>query len=161
MTATLTASGASVSVSSDSSTDARFAASGLNFPITVAAGTSISFTVGFTPATTGAASASLSFISNATNSPTVQSLSGTGVNASHSVGLSWDETSAVVGYNVYRGIASGGPYSRINSTLDPTTSYTDNAVTGGATYYYVTTSVNSSGLESGYSNEAVAMIPSP
>jgi len=67
----------------------------------------------------------------------------------------------VVGYNIYRGGVSGGPYSRINSALEATTAYTDNAVTAGLTYYYVTTAVDGSGNESGYSNQAQAVIPTP
>jgi fibronectin type 3 domain-containing protein len=35
----------------------------------------------------------------------------------------------------------------------------DNTVSAGDTYYYVTTAVNASGLESGYSNQAVAAVP--
>ena len=76
------------------------------------------------------------------------------------VNLSWDaSTSPVVGYNVYRGSVSGGPYTKINSELDATTSYTDSTVQNGQTYYYVTTGVDSTGMESGYSNQAEAVIP--
>jgi fibronectin type 3 domain-containing protein len=67
----------------------------------------------------------------------------------------------VVGYNVFRGSASGGPYSKINSALEASTAYTDNAVAAGQTYYYVTTAVDGSGSESGYSNQALAVIPTP
>jgi len=67
-------------------------------------------------------------------------------------------SSQVEGYNVYRGGQRGGPYSKIYA-LDPNTSYTDNTVTDGNTYYYVTTAVNSSGQESAYSNQVTAVIP--
>lgn len=75
--------------------------------------------------------------------------------------LSWDAISGsgVVGYNVYRGSVSGGPYSKINSALETSTAYTDSSVNAGQTYYYVTTAVNSSGTESGYSDQAEAVIP--
>jgi fibronectin type 3 domain-containing protein len=66
-----------------------------------------------------------------------------------------------VGYNVFRGTQSGGPYQAINSSLVPATDYTDNSVAAGATYYYVLTSVNSEGLESVYSNPVKAVIPTP
>lgn len=56
---------------------------------------------------------------------------------------------------------SGGPYSRINSALEAATTYTDIAVTAGMTYYYVTTAVDGSGIESGYSNQVQAVIPTP
>src|SRR5579864_2897528 len=78
----------------------------------------------------------------------------------HDVNLSWSpSSSAVAGYNVYRGTQAAGPFTRINSTLETATVYTDNSVASGNTYYYVTTAVNSSGVESGYSNLAQAVIP--
>jgi len=80
----------------------------------------------------------------------------------HSVDLKWTaSTSTVSGYNVYRGSVSGGPYTKINSSLVSTTAYTDSTVVTGQTYYYVTTAQDASGVESDYSNEAMAMIPSP
>jgi fibronectin type 3 domain-containing protein len=67
----------------------------------------------------------------------------------------------VVGYNVYRGGVSGGPYSKINTSLDASTNYADNQVVAGQTYYYVTTAVDGNSVESGHSNEAQAVIPTP
>jgi len=80
---------------------------------------------------------------------------------SHSVNLSWNDASGAVGYNVYRGSQSGGPYAKINSVLGASTAYTDGAIQGGQAYYYVTTAVDSAGAQSGYSNETQAVIPSP
>jgi fibronectin type 3 domain-containing protein len=77
------------------------------------------------------------------------------------VALSWKESSIVVGYNIYRGKTSGGPYSKINSVLDASTAYTDLTVAAGQTYYYVTTAVDGSGEESGYSNQVAAVVPFP
>jgi fibronectin type 3 domain-containing protein len=57
---------------------------------------------------------------------------------------------------VYRGTTSGGPYSKLNTSLVAATNYSDTAVTAGQTYYYVTTSVDSSNDESVPSNEAQA-----
>ncbi|HSY64702.1 MAG TPA: choice-of-anchor tandem repeat GloVer-containing protein [Terriglobales bacterium] len=81
--------------------------------------------------------------------------------AAHSVNLSWDASTSqqVIGYNVYRGANPGGPYTQINSILDPNTSYTDGTVQSGQTYYYVTTAVNSDNTQSEYSNQAEAVIP--
>jgi fibronectin type 3 domain-containing protein len=75
--------------------------------------------------------------------------------------LNWtaSASSDVKGYNVYRSTVSGGSYAKINSSLVTGTSYTDATVASGQTYYYVTTSVDSSGVESQNSNEVKAVIP--
>ncbi len=102
----------------------------------------------------------LTITSNASNSPTKISLSGTGAAASYSTSLSWTaSTSSVMGYNVYRGTTSGGPYTKLTASVDSNTSYADDSVQAGLTYYYVVTSVNSSGAESAYSNQVSAAIP--
>jgi fibronectin type 3 domain-containing protein len=76
------------------------------------------------------------------------------------VTLSWQaSTSQVSGYNIYRGTGNGGPYSTINPALVTLFTYTDAAVSSGSTYYYVTTAVDSTGVESAYSNQASAKIP--
>ncbi len=78
----------------------------------------------------------------------------------HSVHLFWKASrSAVAGYNVYRRGTSG--IARINSKPVPDTSYVDNSVLPGQTYYYVTKAVSSTGTESGPSNEVQAVVPSP
>ena len=80
----------------------------------------------------------------------------------HTVTLSWAASTATVsGYNIYRGTVSGGPYTQINTALDATTSYVDSTVQSGQTYYYVTTAVSAAGVESAYSNQAVAIVPLP
>jgi fibronectin type 3 domain-containing protein len=118
------------------------------------------FTVTFAPQNRGPASATLTFVSDAANAPTVESLTGTGT-PQYTVSLSWTASTSqnIVGYNIYRSNTSGGPYSKINSVLDPNTAYTDNSVVSGQTYYYVTTAVDSSGKESAHSKEARAVIP--
>jgi hypothetical protein len=163
LTGTLNASGSNVTVTSGTSNSAEFTLSGISFPVTINAGQSTQFTVTFTPQSSGAASGTITFVSNATNSPTVQSESGTGTAPpQHSVDLTWNaSTSVVVGYNVYRGTTSGGPYSKINSSLDGSTAYTDSTVQAGQTYYFVTTAVDSTGAESVYSNQVTAVIPTP
>jgi hypothetical protein len=159
-TGTLTAGSSSVTVSSASWNGTGFSLSGISFPVTVPAGQSVPFTVSFSPQTTGAVNGAVSFLSNASNSPTNETLGGTGVQASqHSVGLSWSpDASTVQGYYVYRGAQTGGPYTKL-STLQPGISYADTSVLSGQTYYYVVTALGSNSVESGYSNEAVAAIP--
>jgi hypothetical protein len=80
----------------------------------------------------------------------------------HSVQLSWTGSTSpsVVGHNVYRGTTSGGPYTKVNSSLVASTNYTDSTVQNGVTYFYVVTAVNSSNAESGFSNVATAPVPS-
>lgn len=78
----------------------------------------------------------------------------------HSATLSWTaSTSAVSDYNVYRGTVNGGPYTLINLSLVTGPSYTDTTAQSGFTYYYVTTAVGGSGVESVYSNQVTAIIP--
>ena len=163
-TGTLNASVAAVTVSSGTVNGSAFSLSGLSFPVTIPAGQQVQFTVKFTPSANGVASGSITFGSDASNSPTIESLTGTGVPpAQHSVSLSWSASSSqnVIGYNIYRGTKSGGPYSKINSVLNASTVYTDTSVVDGQTYYYVVTAVNSSNQESTYSNQAQAVIPPP
>lgn len=160
---TLTAGGAGVTVSSASSTNPEFSISGLSLPVTLAAGQSATFTWTFKPQASGTASGTITFTSNATNAPIGASLTGNGTAApQHSVVLSWAaSTSTVVGYNVYRGTQSGGPYAVLTGSPDASTSYTDNSVQAGQTYYYVVTAVDGSGNESVDSNQAQAVIPTP
>ncbi len=161
---TLSATGESVIVSSGNVTGSAFALGGISFPVTIPAGQHVQFTVTFTPSGTGGASGSISFASNASNSPAIESLTGTGTPPpQHSVNLSWTASSSqnIIGYNIYRSLTSGKQYSKINSVLDASTLYTDTTVSDGTTYYYVTTAVNSSNEESAYSNETSAVIPPP
>ena len=89
-------------------------------------------------------------------------MTGTGaVPTQHTVDLTWNSSNNAVGYNVYRGSVSGGPYSIVNSSLDGTTAYTDNTVASGQTYYYVATAVDGNSNESAYSTEAQAVVPNP
>ncbi len=78
----------------------------------------------------------------------------------HSVALSWTDTdSGIAGYNVYRSNQSGSGYTKLNTSLITTTSYSDSTVQSGTTYYYVATAVNTSGVESGFSSAVQAVIP--
>jgi hypothetical protein len=156
-TSTLSATGGSVTISSATSSNAQFAIAGASFPLTINAGQSLPLKVAFAPKTAGNSSATLTFISNGKSPKVLESVVGTG--AAPFVTLSWNpSTSQVSGYNVYRG-TSAGVYSKINSTVESSTTYTDNAVTPGSTYYYAATAVNSSGQESGYSAPVRVVVP--
>ena len=163
-TGILSAAGASVAVSSVNVGSSEFVISGVSFPVTIPAGQSVNFTVTFTPQTSGMASASASFSSNATNSPTAATVTGAGVAAPvHVVNLSWTASISpnVVGYNVYRRTGTTGSYTKINAILNATTVFSDTSVTDGQTYYYETTAVNSSNEESAPSSAVQAVIPPP
>lgn len=80
----------------------------------------------------------------------------------HSVSLTWvDSDASVVGYNIYRGLAtgvcSGTPTPYASSTSK---SYVDASVTAGTTYFYAVSAVNGTGSESACSAEAQASVPS-
>jgi hypothetical protein len=163
-TGTLDATGASVTVSSVSVGNAAFAVSGLAFPVTISAGKSVDFTVTFMPQTTGAASGSVAFTSDASSSPSSATVTGTGSPAPvHTVNLSWVASTSpdVVGYNIYRRTGTTGSYTQINTVLNTTTAYTDASVADGQTYYYETTAVNSNKEESLPSTAVEAAIPAP
>jgi fibronectin type 3 domain-containing protein len=119
--------------------------------------------VTFKPQASGSTAANLNFVSNASTSTVAESLTGSGTAApSHSVDLSWSASaSTVAGYNLYRGTTAAGPFTKLNSVLDAGTTFTDNNVVAGSTYYYVATSVDTSGTESGYSNAVSAVVPTP
>jgi hypothetical protein len=80
----------------------------------------------------------------------------------HSVDLNWNASTSsnVVSYSAYRGTSNGGPYELLASAITGLR-YTDRTVVAGMKYYYVVTAVDDSGLESAFSSEAVATVPSP
>lgn len=83
------------------------------------------------------------------------------VAGSHSVVLSWTQSTttspALTGNKIYRGTVSGGETLLYTSTT-PIITYTDGPFTTGVTYYYRVTATNANG-ESAYSNEVSAAIP--
>jgi len=149
----------SVTLSQDTVTGTGFSITGPPLPFTLPAGQNVDFSVTFAPTAARSVTGNASVLSNATNSPSNEPLSGTGI---HAVSLSWAaSTSTVAGYNVYRGGQSGGPYTLLNSALLSRTTYTDASVQPGQTYYYVATAMDSARLESQYSNQVQAAVPSP
>ncbi len=161
---TFTNSGSSnITISNVTISGPGFTASGVSAGLIVTSGQIVTLNVTFAPAATGSATGSVSVVSNASNSPASITLTGIGVAPiSHSGTLTWNaSTSTVIGYDVYRGTASGGPYTKINSLVDATTTFTDTTVQAGQTYYWVVTAVNSSNVQSTYSNQASGTIPTP
>ena len=158
----LTAKGAPVTVSSATTNSENFRLGGLSLPVTIPAGHSVPFTITFIPRDNSSSSTILSFVSDAKNSPTEQAMTVRVVRpAQPKVQLSWKGSTSkhIVGYNVYRGNHSGGPYKKVNVALDPNTGFTDLTVTAGKKYYYVATAVNSRKRESHYSKQIQVVIP--
>lgn len=86
-----------------------------------------------------------------------RALSGTSLDGA--VELTWDAVEAddLDGYNVYRSESSSeevSDLSPINSELLSETSFTDNEVNNGTTYFYLVTALDEDDNESGASNEA-------
>ena len=160
-TGTLTAGDSSITVTSADWSGEGYSVSGIVFPLTIHAGQSVSFKVTFAPHRAGSSTGKISFQSDAENA-TQTAFSGNGTqSAGHSVTLVWrPAAAAVVGYNVYRGDTSKGPFAKINSSPQPNAIFTDASVAGGETYFYMTTAVNKKGKESKYSNWVQVTIPS-
>lgn len=157
---TLTAGDSSIRVTSADWTGDGYSVSGIAFPLIVPAGQTIAFNISFEPHREGSAAGKITFQSDATNVPKA-AFSGHGTQTSaHSVTLSWRATAASVrGYNVYRGAAPKGPFTKMNSSPHPKSTFTDPSVVGGTTYVYMTTAVSKNGKESKYSNRVQVSIP--
>ena len=145
--------------------------SGLNGQ-TLGPGQTATVVVSFAPKSAELMSGSVKISSNAANSPTVITLSGTGVSSrvsppsvppatAHSVDLNWDAStsSSVIGYNVYRAISPSTAYAILFSSPISGLNYIDETVEAGQTYTYVVTAVNSLGEESVHSGTVSAVIP--
>ncbi len=146
----------SLTVSGLQTTGSGFSISGPALPLTLAVGQSVTLSVNFAPQAAGADTG----IVLVSGPGVVIPLTGTGTSPQYSVNLFWNSSSGVVGYNVYRSTAANGTYSKVNSTVDANTAYTDGTVVSGQTYYYAATSVNSSGQESARSTPPVpATVP--
>ena len=150
-----------VTISSVTISGAGYTASGVQSGQIVTPGKTATLNVTFTPAGTGPIPGSVTVTSDATNSPASVTLSGSGVQpVSHSVTLTWTaSTSTVSGYNVYRSTVSGGPYTKLNSSVIAATTYVDSTVQASTSYFYVVTSVDSSNVESANSAEVSVTVP--
>jgi hypothetical protein len=150
-----------ITVSSVTISGAGYTSSGISNGQIITPGQVVTLNLTFAPAATGSIPGNVTLTSNASNSPTSIGLSGSAVLA-HTATLSWTaSTSTVVGYNLYRGTVSGGPYVLVSSSVVAGTQYVDSSVLAGQTYYYVATAVASGNVESTYSNQVTAPVPVP
>lgn len=98
-------------------------------------------------------------LADASDPPQAEKRASTG--PQRSVTLTWKASASPgVRYNVYRRSLSGG-FTRLNAEPVAATSYTDNSVQPGQTYFFTTRAVSLSGTESSPSNEVRADVPSP
>jgi Abnormal spindle-like microcephaly-assoc'd, ASPM-SPD-2-Hydin/Immunoglobulin I-set domain len=140
---------------------AGFNASGSN-GTTLAPGESTTLTSTFEPSASGTATGQVTVSSSAANSPTDISLTGTGIpsDAAHYVDLSWAGGAAgVTGFNAYSSTSANGPFAKLNAAPLTSSTYTDNSVQAGQTYYYVVTALNAANEESKYSSDVTAIVP--
>jgi Tol biopolymer transport system component/flagellar hook assembly protein FlgD/fibronectin type 3 domain-containing protein len=80
------------------------------------------------------------------------------VPAGSALRASWRfEGPPIQGFNLYRSTLPQGPYGLANRSLIGTTSFLDEGLTNGVTYYYVVVAVDSLGNESPFSNEAIGV----
>lgn len=162
-----------ISISSIGLPSAAFSITGLSSGTTLSPGQTLQFRVTFQPPVAGAALSGITINSSSLSSPVKLNVSGSGSASSASgsttttspatppsVKLSWNASANfVVGYHVYRGSASGGPYSRLSGSAVTALGYEDGTVQAGNRYYYVVSALDASGDESAYSNEAAANVP--
>ena len=82
----------------------------------------------------------------------------TAVGANMMVTLDWADNSELdlAGYNIYRGTVSG-VYTKQNTSLILPSTHIDTGLTNGQEYFYTVTAVDTTGNESGYSNEGYAI----
>ena len=128
-----------------------------------------SFVIAFSPQVKGVASGSVEFVTKQLSTPVVLPLAGDGVDststpsaAAHTVKLEWDASlGSIEGYDVYRGEQSGGPYTKLTPSPIDKLEYSDTDVIPGHSYFYVVTSVNHGGHQSGYSSQISVTIPTP
>lgn len=154
--------GSAVTILTISISGPGFTASGIPTGTILNPGDMATLNVTFTPASTGTQTGSVTVTSNASTSTITVALQASGLPAGdHLATVSWNASpSGVAGYFVYRS-TNGGPYTKLNSTEDTSLTYTDSSVVAGQTYSWVVTAVTSNNIESGYSNQATATIPSP
>jgi fibronectin type 3 domain-containing protein len=65
----------------------------------------------------------------------------------NSITLEWNALTGANGYNIYRSASGNGTYTKVNSSIITTTSYTNTSVSSNTNYYYRVYAVSSGGIE--------------
>lgn len=161
---TITSSGtAALTISGLTVTNNGFSISGLTLPATLNPAQTADLVISFKPGAAGAATGSVTVVTNASSDSATIALSGTGVITVYEVDLTWDlptgSSDPPVGYKIFRAVNGSSVYTLLNSTLDASTSYTDSTVQNGNSYSYYVESVDDDGNESAPSKIFTAAIP--
>ncbi|HTW47474.1 MAG TPA: choice-of-anchor D domain-containing protein [Acidobacteriaceae bacterium] len=152
-----------VSVSAATVTGSGFSISGASTPMSLSPNQSATLYVTFDPSSAGAASGAVSLTTDCSMGPMSVGLSGTGVQPSYEVALTWDAPGSsadpVAGYDIYRAVSGSSTFQLLNASVDDLTSYTDSTVSNGTSYTYYVTSVDAEGNQSAPSGQFSATIP--
>jgi len=163
-TLTLTSTGTeAVTINAAVLTGVGFSMSGLNPPLTLNPGQSVTLNLEFVPSVAGTATGQIAIASSATTGGSmVIGLSATGATP-YEVNLDWDapasSADAVAGYHVYRSLSGTATYQMLSSGVNTATTFSDTTVESGQAYVYYVTSVDGSGVESVPSNAFGVTIP--
>ena len=164
------AGNSNITISKVTVAGADYTASGVSAGMILAPGQSATLDSTFAPRAAGSYTGSVTVVSTATDSPSTIAFSGSSVvvsaaqqpAAAHSVSVTWTpSTSTVAGYNVYRSEVSGGPYTKLDSSVLSADAFSDSTVAAGQTYYYVVRSATSAGVESVDSSQVSVTVPTP
>jgi Abnormal spindle-like microcephaly-assoc'd, ASPM-SPD-2-Hydin len=140
------------------------------FPATLSPEEETTLNIEFSPIGIGQATGKLVVTSDSVTNPSVEiGLSGAGQNQvdeqaqAYQVDLSWNAPAAssdpVKGYEIYRSSSEDVFFLLLNSSIEPTTSFTDTDVENGETFHYYVTTVDGAGNQSLPSNIANVTIP--
>ena len=163
-TITLTSTGsAAVTINSATLTGAGFSLPAPTFPVTLNPGQALALEIEFDPSAAGAVTGQLSIANNSSTSAIVVTLTGTGMEASYQVALSWAAPSSpndpIAGYNVYCAPSGTTMFHLMNSSIDTGTGYVDTTVQSGSNYDYYVETVDTSGHLSIPSSVVTMTIP--
>lgn len=146
----------------------------------LSAGNSCTIGISFIPTTLGQRSGILTVFDDSGGVFTSQTVSVVGIGAgppggvitdwggqvgpsAHYAVVTWtaSTSSGVTGYRIWRSQFSGSGYVVVGVVSGSTLTWTDNQLYSGNAYFYVVTTLATGLGESGFSNEVVAVIPSP